>query len=85
MQNDRTALIAGKDIKTHKLEMRQHKKKKLMSDLNKQKKYEKNEEATVVMLANSSDDQLSSQSCAPEDADDCDEKAFCFWCGQILF
>ena len=45
----------------------------------------KNEEATVAMLTNSFDDQLSSQSSAPEDADDCDEKAFCFWFGRILY
>ena len=32
----------------------------------------------------SSDDQLSSQSSAPKDAGDCDEKAFCFWFGRIL-
>ena len=38
VQNDRTTSIAGKDIKAHKLEMRQQKKKKLRSDLNKQKK-----------------------------------------------
>ena len=38
MQNDCTASIAEKDIKTRKLEMRQQKKKKLRSDLNKQKK-----------------------------------------------
>ena len=54
----------------------------------------KNEEATIAMLANSYDDQLSSQSsvpddavmfsAVPEDADDCDEKAFCFWFGRIL-
>ena len=37
MQNDRTASIAGKDIKTHKLEMKQQK-KKLRSDLHNQKK-----------------------------------------------
>ena len=36
------------------------------------------------MLANSSDDQLSSQSFAPEDADDCYENAFCFWLGRNL-
>ena len=41
----------------------------------------KNDKATVATLANSSDDYLSSQSLAPEDADDCDEKAFCFWFG----
>ena len=72
MQNDRTASIAGKDIKTHKLEIRQL------------EQAEKNEEATVAMLANSSDDQFSSQSPAPEDADDCNEKIFCFWFGRIL-
>ena len=41
----------------------------------------KNGETTVAMLANSSDDQLSSQSSAPEDANGCDEKAFCSWFG----
>ena len=41
----------------------------------------KNEEATVAMLGNSSDNQLLSQSSAPEGAYDCDEKAFCFWFG----
>ena len=41
----------------------------------------KHEEATVAMLANSSDNQPSSQSSAPEDADDCDERAFCFGFG----
>ena len=38
MQNDRTASIAGKDIKTHKLEMSNSNEKKLRSDLHKQKK-----------------------------------------------
>ena len=56
MQNDRTASIAGKDIKTHKLEMRQQK-QKLRSDLNEQEEMRKHEEAAVAMLANSSDDQ----------------------------
>ena len=27
---------------------------------------------------------FSSHSSAPEDANDCDEKPFCFWCGRIL-
>ena len=44
----------------------------------------KNEEAAVAVLANSSDDQLTSQSSSPEDANDCDDKAFCYWFGRIL-
>ena len=39
----------------------------------------KHDKATVAMLTNSFDDQLSTQSSAPEDADDYDKKAFCFW------
>ena len=37
------------------------------------------------MLANSSDDQLSSQSSAPEGADDCNEKAFVFGLVEFFF
>ena len=83
MQNDRTASVAGKDIKTYKLEMRQQKRSSGQTWTS--RRNEKNEEATVVkclpvfMTIN-----FSSQSSAPENADDCDEKAFCFWFGRIL-
>ena len=65
MQNDRTASIAGKYIKTHQLEMRQNR-KKAQDKLEQAEEMRKNEEATVAMLANCSDDQLSSLSSGPK-------------------
>ena len=50
-------------IKTHKLDMRQQKRKKAQVRFEQAEEMrKKNEEATVTMLANSSDNQLSSQS-----------------------
>ena len=85
-KKDCTASIAGKDIKTHKLEMRQQKKKKLRSDLHKQKKREKMKKQQfqclpIVLAINFHHNHLHQP---PEDADDCNEKAFCFWFGRIL-
>ena len=83
-QNDRTASVAEKGINTHRLEMREQKKMEDQVRLERAEEIRKNEEATVAMLVNSFDDQLSSQLFAPKDAGDCDEKALCFWFGRIL-